>query len=563
VEQDLILNRLGSQVELRSRDVEVEDARGRLTGGHFESTSSKTTVTTDLTVKGHSLQLRTTSGGKSYTRELPFTGELLGLAGMRAQLAHARQDQPLHFQTFVPELGTVAAITLVPQDHETLQVDGGSLDTLKLEYRIEGFPLVTTYWTDAEGYTVKALQDSPFGAIEIRRGKALPSSAGTGAELPAESYESTLAVSAIRLPAPRQLQQVTLEISARDKAGIDWPDLASSTQRVISRTHESLVLEVSQSAPGSDGSGPAAEQYLAPNALLQSDDTEVRHLATTIAAGQSDPWRVMLALQAWVNGHMHFDAGIAVAPASEVARDRHGTCVGYAVLLASLARARHIPSRLVLGYVYEGRIWGGHAWTEVWIDGQWRAVDSAEYAPGVADAARFAVIKDSGRSGTIEGVGELAKLFARINIRTVSYRLDGQTVEIPAAAGDHTVASDTYTNPWLGLTVVKPQDAAFTDMDGHWPGPPAVLTVKQADATATVLYVDGGTAVEALTSALGGLHEPFTPLTWKGLPALRGHAGEREAVAAAHGGIVWVLLASGPRGHALLESLLPAVSVAR
>jgi transglutaminase-like putative cysteine protease len=562
VAQDLILNRLGAQVEIRSRDVEVQDSSGRLTSGHYESTTSKTTVTTDLAVKGQTLELTTASGGKSYTRELPFTGELLGPAGVRALLAHAQTDHPLHFQTFVSELGAVGQVTLVLQGHEMLKAGTESLDTLKLEERVEGFPLVVTLWTDTQGYTVRALEDSPFGTIEIRRGK--PASAGRGVELPADVYVNTLAVSNIRLPDPRHLQQVTLEISAKDAAGIEWPRLGGGTQRVISATPHALVLEVSQSVPAArrDGDGPPSQEYLAPNALLQSDDAEVRRIAAGAAAGERDPWKIVLALQQWVNAHMHFDMGIAMAPAAEVARDRHGTCVGYAVLLASLARAQHIPSRLVMGYVYEDRIWGGHAWAEVFIDGQWRAVDAAEYAPGTADAARIAVSRDSGVSTSIEGgSGELVKLFSKINIRTLSYRLGDQTVEVPATAAGHTVTGNTYVNPWLGLTLVKPPEAAFTGMDGHWPGLPALVTVKQADAAVTVLYVDAGPAPEVLRSVLGGADGPFEPLTWQGLPAIRGRAGGQEGLAVTQGGAVWVLRASGPGGHALLESLLPGASL--
>ena len=44
---------------------------------------------------------------------------------------------------------------------------------------------------------------------------------------------------------------------------------------------------------------------------------------------------------------MTFDLGIALAPSSEILRDRRGTCVGYATLLAALARSVGIPSRVI------------------------------------------------------------------------------------------------------------------------------------------------------------------------------------------------------------------------
>jgi hypothetical protein len=88
-----------------------------------------------------------------------------------------------------------------------------------------------------------------------------------------------------------------------------------------------------------------------------------------------------------------------------------------------------------------------------------------------------------------------------------------------------------------------------------------VLTVKQASAKVTVLYVDAGSAQEIVSSVLGNGHEPATPLMWQGLPAIRSRAGEKVALAATQGGIVWVLLAAGPGGQALLDALLPGVSL--
>lgn len=566
VEQDLVINRLGSAIELRSLDLDVEDPQGRLTGGHFEASSSKSTVTTDLVVKDHTLQLTVVSGGKSYPRTLPFTGELLGPAGMRALLAQAKPGQPLRFQTFASALGAVAEITLTPAEHETLNIDGQPVDALKAEYRIAGYPLVTTLWLDRQGYTVRGLQESPLGPIEIRRGRAAPL-ASQGATLPAESYQQTVAVSDIRLPHPRQLQQVTLEIRAKDAAGIQWPDLASSTQRVISRTPQSVVLEVSRPlpGPGRDAAVSVQEADLAPTALLQSDDEGVQKIAFGIAAGERDPWKLALALQRWVNENMRFDAGIAIAPAAEVARDRHGTCVGYAVLLASLARARTIPARLVMGYVYESRIWGGHAWVEMLINGQWRPLDAAEYAPAVADAARFAVIRDAGQSGTIAGMGELAKLFSKVDIRILSYRLGDRTVQVPRDAAGYTLEGSRYVNPWLGLTVVKPQDAAFTGLDAHWPDAPSVLTVKQGAATVQVWYAptDAATSPNDLVAKmLGDAQAPLEPLQWHRLKAARGRAGDQEALAALDGDVTWAVLATGPDSHALLAKLLPGISIA-
>ena len=75
-------------------------------------------------------------------------------------------------------------------------------------------------------------------------------------------------------------------------------------------------------------------------------------------------------------------------PASKVLASHQGDCTEHAVLLGALARARGLPSRLVvglaqvLGVAGHEAVFGYHAWTEVWIDGTWASLDAAlEQAP--------------------------------------------------------------------------------------------------------------------------------------------------------------------------------------
>jgi len=112
--------------------------------------------------------------------------------------------------------------------------------------------------------------------------------------------------------------------------------------------------------------------------------------------------------------------------------------------------------------------------------------------------------------------------------------------------------------------VVKPQAATFSGLDAHWPQPPALLTVKQADAEVSVLYIDAATSPsDAVSSLFEGGVQPVAQVTWQGLPAVRVRAGSGEALAASQGDAVWVVVARGRGAHALLESLLPEVSLTR
>ncbi|AXE34418.1 DUF3488 and transglutaminase-like domain-containing protein [Chromobacterium phragmitis] len=95
---------------------------------------------------------------------------------------------------------------------------------------------------------------------------------------------------------------------------------------------------------------------------------------------------------------------------------RQGFCEHYASAFAFLARAAGIPARVAVGYLggeYNpaGRFWlvrssDAHAWTELWLDGEWRRVDpTAAVAPGRvergAEQALPALRAESGVAATL------------------------------------------------------------------------------------------------------------------------------------------------------------------
>ena len=57
--------------------------------------------------------------------------------------------------------------------------------------------------------------------------------------------------------------------------------------------------------------------------------------------------------------------------AAEVARTMEGDCTEHAVLLAAILRSQDIPARVAIGLIYSERLggFGGHMWTEAWLDG--------------------------------------------------------------------------------------------------------------------------------------------------------------------------------------------------
>jgi hypothetical protein len=74
---------------------------------------------------------------------------------------------------------------------------------------------------------------------------------------------------------------------------------------------------------------------------------------------------------------------LGYADAVEALHTGSGDCTEYAVLLAALARAQGIPTRVVAGLVYSSRFTGKkdvfnpHMWVQAWDGARWRSYDAA------------------------------------------------------------------------------------------------------------------------------------------------------------------------------------------
>ncbi len=122
--------------------------------------------------------------------------------------------------------------------------------------------------------------------------------------------------------------------------------------------------------------------HLAANAWVRSDDPRIRSFARLHGRGRSVHAR-MTGLTEAVRKHMngpidyrHYDDAVTAL------EKRSGDCTEFAVLLAAVARARGIPTRIVHGIAYSGRlvdrtnVFSPHAWVQAWDGARWTSYDA-------------------------------------------------------------------------------------------------------------------------------------------------------------------------------------------
>jgi transglutaminase-like putative cysteine protease len=565
----IILNRLGNKVELATRSKTEETPAGRLLRSETDLRASVMSTRMTTIVKPGSLEIESGAGGKTYSRTVPYEGELLGPEGVRRlSLEKLRAvGDVVEYLTLSPESGGPAKGRRKVLAKETLVLEGRNVPALKVEEVLDTTGIPGTSWLDENGEAVKSEAPTPFGLSEIiRTDRAAALAAAGGGELPAEMYERSILKTNVRLPRARALEAVRMRLTLRT-VGAGWPDLNRPGQRVVSQTDRETVLETRRLAVPRPASRPAIEteanaEYLRPNEYVQSDLPEIRRVAQSVVGGETDILAAGLKLERWVAENMTFDLGIAMAPASELIKNRKGTCVGYATLLAALARAAGIPSRVVLGYVYALGMFGGHAWTEILAGENWAPLDAAVVSAGIADPARVGLAASSLAEGALSLTGgPAARLFGGIDIRILSFTLDGWTSEVLENSPPWRIDGDTYLNPGLGLAWIKPAGWTFSSTDLVWPD-------------TTVAAVDGKNDARVV-------FQEKTRLPWKDFPsaaeeAFSGHKvsgraravklgkleglrkdGSDEAVAAFDDAPdVWIFIARGKNAPALLSEAL-------
>jgi transglutaminase-like putative cysteine protease len=134
--------------------------------------------------------------------------------------------------------------------------------------------------------------------------------------------------------------------------------------------------------------------YFHPTEAIESDNNEIREVAQRLTTGLRDPVQKSVALFYFVRDEIHYSVYMISTyfedfRASVTLERRRGYCVQKAILLAALARAVGIPSRLAFAKIRNHRvpehvvkqtgtnILPSHGYTQLYIHGTWISVTPA------------------------------------------------------------------------------------------------------------------------------------------------------------------------------------------
>lgn len=243
----------------------------------------------------------------------------------------------------------------------------------------------TTVWLDpATGQMLKTEEESTtFGRLT----QEVVPAAEARADFPGDvrDIEAPIAIDQplnFKTRPPKELRVRISHSSDEDLASL-FPE--DGRQKVIAVGAEGVELRL-LARPEAEAAPPAGNppaEFLESNFYIRSDHPDVRRRLQEAIGDATGGRRQMRLIRQWVRRHVKGDYEVPFATADEVARTLEGDCTEMGVLAAAMGRAAGIPTRVAFGLVYdpENPGFGGHLWTEAFVDGRWEIYDATGVVP--------------------------------------------------------------------------------------------------------------------------------------------------------------------------------------
>lgn len=389
----MAMKRFGQSVNVRTKIATEEAPDGTLLRFTMEMHNPPAASTRTVgRVEGKRLYLEQEVAGTTKKSEQPWDPTVKSPNALHRLLKKdpLKPGDKRTLKVLEPQFVSVDTVVLTAGKHQTVTLfDKSEMKLLPIAVTHSLTPgIVSQDYVDDKGETYKTTMNLlDMATYRVTKDEALKSL--TGAEL--DVAITTLVPVTPPLENPRKTSRVVYRVTMNT----DDPAktiAAGPTQEVktVSKTVVDLTVTTvdgSQADAKAAGDKPAAE-FVDPNQFLQSDDDRVKELAEKAVGEETDPWKKAVLMERWVYENLKKkNFSTLLASAAEVARDLQGDCTEHAVLLAAMARAQAIPSRVVIGLVYMGgkqAAFAGHMWTEVKIGQTWVPLDATLGLGGIA-----------------------------------------------------------------------------------------------------------------------------------------------------------------------------------
>jgi transglutaminase-like putative cysteine protease len=398
----LTLKRFGQAIAIQAQTGSVETAGGQVLAVSMRQGLAKQQqlVMTGTVEDGKQLRLKV-AGPMTLDKVLPWDKTAIGLIGEN-QFLNTKQAKPgeqLQYRMFEPTIAAAVTVQVRVAALESVTVEGlGKRNLVRAEAEpneIQGVQLpASTLWFDpmTRDVLLTRVELPGLGTLTLVR-------SDKPVDAPATPPNVDLALGqSIRLNARlanvHQQGPITYRITMSNdrklekSKGFAEDPRQQVTNFLAEQRRYDMVVTPRRQPPAvapAEAMSPG-EEFTVSNYFINSADKLVQAHAqkakiSVPIAEQADPWKLAQACERWVHTNMRvLNFSEAMATADHVARTLEGDCTEFAMLTAALCRVLGVPARTALGLVYfeKGKdpMLGYHMWTEVWVRGEWVAIDA-------------------------------------------------------------------------------------------------------------------------------------------------------------------------------------------
>ena len=333
-----------------------------------------------ITVRGHvddrrlTLDVTTSSGTRTEVRQLDEPPALsLNLSRKLANgglVPGARHQWTL----FDPATLHNAPVVIEVGKREFVRSADRPIPAFRVEMSFGG--LRTTAWVTDTGDVVR--EESPMGLITVRESADRARNTAVPGGVQADLLDAAAVVPVMkqRIDEPRDVRRLRIRLEGADLSSADLQGSGQTVDGDIVELRDPREL-------GAERADAAASQYLAPEALIESDAPEIVAEAEIAVRGVAASGGVRARaerLTRYVNNLLEKKPTVSIPSAREVLRTKVGDCNEHTALYVAMARALGIPARIAVGLVFVHGAFYYHAWPEVYVDegagrGLWLPVD--------------------------------------------------------------------------------------------------------------------------------------------------------------------------------------------
>lgn len=337
----------------------------------FEISSGRFRFAARGTVSGDVLSIQTESFGASRKFDIQVKEQLYVAAGIldAVRALNIEPGDGVEFRVFDPATMGQESVEIKVHGQEEILNMGIKKRAKKIEI---GFKGATQFaWIGEDGEVLKET-----GLLGISLEKTTRDDALFG--LPVNSSQDLTIIASI--PSNVVIEDARLLTSLKVQIkGINFPKLHLDGGR---QTLDNDILTIRKESLSDLPSVFAMnvlqdpeKKFLEATPFVQSDHPKIRRLAKKIVTNSAGPLQRATELVRWVYKNIDKRPVLSMPDALSTLENRMGDCNEHAVLLAALARAAGIPSRIEAGLVYLNGRFFYHAWNLMYV-GKWITMDS-------------------------------------------------------------------------------------------------------------------------------------------------------------------------------------------